>query len=234
MLCDVAPMLEPIGEDIWGVPGQIAMAGGVRLPLRATVVRLPDGALWLHSPVRLSDEVAAALDALGPVRHIVAPSGFHHLYAGEALRRWPDAVLSKSSALVKKRPDLAATHILGEGAPPWGDALLALPIAGAPSVAEVCFLHRATGTLLVTDALFNVTSAPNWISRLFYAGMGIGAGPAMGRLFKFVHRDRAVVGPSLRAILSHDIRCVVPCHGDVLQADAHATLAKVWSDSVAA
>jgi hypothetical protein len=55
----------------------------------------------------------------------------------------------------------------------------------------------------------------------------------MGRLFKFVHRDRAVVGPSLRAILSHDIRCVFPCHGDVLHADAHATLAKVWSDSVA-
>ena len=39
---------------------------------RMTVIRLPDGGLWLHSPTPLDDGLRAAIDALGPVAHIVA------------------------------------------------------------------------------------------------------------------------------------------------------------------
>ncbi len=227
-------MLEVIADGLWGVGGVVNMGAGVSLPLRSTIVRLSDGSLWVHSPVRFTDAEASALDALGPVRHIVAPSGFHHLYAGAAQRRWPEATLSKSPALVKKRPDLAATHVLGDGPPPWGDEVRALPIAGAPSVAEFAFFHAPSGSLLLTDAVFNVRGAPNLTSRWAYRLMGIGDGLAMGRLFKFVHRDRRVVGDSMRAILSLDLRRLVPCHGDVVDVDAHAALARVWSRYVVA
>jgi len=222
-------MLEEIADGVWGVGGVVNMGAGVSLPLRSTIIRLSDGTLWVHSPVRFTEAEASAIEALGPVRHIVAPSGFHHLYAGAALRRWPEARLSKSPALIKKRPDLSATHVLGDGAPPWGEAIHALPIAGAPSVAEFVFVHVPSGTLLVTDAVFNVRSAPNLASRLAYRLMGIGDGLAMGRLFQWVHRDRRVVGESLRAVLSLDIRRLVPCHGDVVDVDAHAALTRVWS-----
>ena len=50
---------------------------------RMTVVRLSDGGLFLHSPIRLDGGLRAQLDALGEVRAIVAPNRFHHLFAGD-------------------------------------------------------------------------------------------------------------------------------------------------------
>jgi len=43
------------------------------------------------SPLRVDDALAARVDALGPVSHIVAPSNLHHLFVGEAVARWPAA-----------------------------------------------------------------------------------------------------------------------------------------------
>ena len=45
----------------------------VEIGTRMTVIRLRDGGLFLHSPVKLDPELRAALDALGPVRAIVCP-----------------------------------------------------------------------------------------------------------------------------------------------------------------
>jgi hypothetical protein len=45
------------------------------------VLRLSDGSLWVHSPVELDDTLAAALDELGPVKHIVTPNYEHTKYA---------------------------------------------------------------------------------------------------------------------------------------------------------
>ena len=45
------------------------------------VLRLSDGSLWVHSPVSLDDDLAAALAELGEVKHIVTPNYEHTKYA---------------------------------------------------------------------------------------------------------------------------------------------------------
>ena len=45
------------------------------------VLRLSNGSLWVHSPVQLDDTLAAALDELGDVKHIVSPNYEHVKYA---------------------------------------------------------------------------------------------------------------------------------------------------------
>lgn len=45
------------------------------------VLRLSDGSLWVHSPVNLDDDLAAALAELGEVKHIVTPNYEHTKYA---------------------------------------------------------------------------------------------------------------------------------------------------------
>ena len=45
------------------------------------VLRLSDGSLWVHSPVALDEYLAAALDDLGAVKHIVTPNFEHTKYA---------------------------------------------------------------------------------------------------------------------------------------------------------
>ena len=51
---------------------------------RGAVVKLSDGSLWVHSPVNLDPELKAAMDALGPVKHIVTPNFEHNKFAQQA------------------------------------------------------------------------------------------------------------------------------------------------------
>ena len=58
---------------------------------RMTVIRLPEGGLWVHSPTPLDDALKAEIDALGPVAHIVAPNRIHYWWAGDWKQAYPQA-----------------------------------------------------------------------------------------------------------------------------------------------
>ena len=45
------------------------------------VARLSDGSVWVWSPVALTEELSSAVEAIGPVRHIVSPNKIHHLFS---------------------------------------------------------------------------------------------------------------------------------------------------------
>ena len=51
---------------------------------RGAVIKLSDGSLWVHSPVNLDPELKSAMDALGPVKHIVTPNFEHNKFAQQA------------------------------------------------------------------------------------------------------------------------------------------------------
>lgn len=111
-------------QDLWIVDHPQRMPGGWRMDTRMSVLRLPDGALWLHSVVPIDDALAAQLDALGPVRHLVAPNLLHHLYLGPAQQRWPEAHTWAPPGLSDKRPELRIDHQLAGRAPPsWGGVI---------------------------------------------------------------------------------------------------------------
>jgi histidinol-phosphate aminotransferase len=136
---------------------------------RMTVVRLADGGLFLHSPVRLDDETKRALDDLGPVRAIVAPSKVHHLFAGEYARAYPAARLYGAPGLAEKRRELRVDAVLGdEAAPEWRDRIDQHLFRGAPVLNEVIFLHAPSRTLVLTDLAFNVPAERTAGARLFY------------------------------------------------------------------
>ena len=75
---DPVDTLKPLADGIWIVDS--GPLHGVA-PLRMTVIRLPDGGLLLHSPTRSTPGLRAEMDALGPVRAIVAPNLAHWMYA---------------------------------------------------------------------------------------------------------------------------------------------------------
>ena len=65
-----------------------------------TVIRLKNGDLWVCAPVALDRPTKAAVDALGPVKHIVTPNTEHLTWArdwiqalsgGHKLSKWPRA-----------------------------------------------------------------------------------------------------------------------------------------------
>ncbi|WP_294228398.1 hypothetical protein [uncultured Shimia sp.] len=81
MSCNFPPAT-PHGEirevfpDIFHVAGSVDMVPGMRISRAMTVLR-DKGKLTLISPIRLSDDGLAALDALGQVTSIVKLGGYH-------------------------------------------------------------------------------------------------------------------------------------------------------------
>ncbi len=82
-------MLQELATDLW-VTGRSLRFGGVDIGTRMTVIRLADGALFLHSPVALDPELRKELDVLGQVRFAVGPNRFHHLYLGDYAKAYPE------------------------------------------------------------------------------------------------------------------------------------------------
>ena len=87
--------LAPIGENIWMIDGPVIgfRYFGITLPFptRMTILRLDDGALWVHSPTELASALKSTVDALGPVRHLIAPNNIHYWWLGAWKRAYPDA-----------------------------------------------------------------------------------------------------------------------------------------------
>ena len=56
-------------------------------------VRLLNGDLFLHSPIKFDGRLANELLGLGAVRHLVSPNQFHYAHIGEWATAFPNTVL---------------------------------------------------------------------------------------------------------------------------------------------
>jgi hypothetical protein len=201
---------------------------GLHLGTRMTVVVLDDGGLWVHSPVALTPELRAEVDALGPVRHIVAPNLYHHLFAGEWARAYPEAALHAPAALSRKRRDLTITAPLEAASKaPWASAIIPVPIDGS-RLNETAFVHPKTRTLISSDLVENFATSPHLPTRLYLKMMGIHGKPGIAALLRILYADHAAARRSIDALLEHEIDRVVLAHGDVLGGDAKATVKKAF------
>ena len=217
-------MLQKIGEELWVADHDFKMMG-IALGTRTTVIRLGDGGLFLHAPGPLSPELIEAINALGPVRCLVAPNDFHHLFVQENRLAWPNASVHVSAGLPAKRPDLASASVLGDTPPDlWDGEIEQVWMRGAPKVNEVVFFHSLSRTLVLTDLAFNVINPSSFRVRVFMRINGASGRLATSRLLKSMYRDRALGRVSAEKIFDWDFDRILLCHGDVVEADAKAKL----------
>ena len=211
--------MNPVTEGIWEVPGTHRFPGGVVFPLRCTLVTLADG-LWMHSPVPFDERVAAAIDAVGPVRHIVAPSRMHDLHTAAAAKRWPEARLyAPASLLADHRWEGEALEVAT-----W-PGLRVLRLAGAERVQEFVFLHEPSSTLLVTDLLFHFGPAENLATALMRWAIGCSGRCATSRSWRWVFADDLdQLRGSVSAMMDWPFDRLIPCHGRIVATGAHAVV----------
>jgi type IV secretory pathway TrbD component len=177
-------MLQPIADGLWGAEHDLFLPGGVCFRGRMTVVRLDDGGLLLHSPVPVDDALAAEIDALGTVAHLVGPNLFHHLHLRGAAARWPDARLWGAPGLPEKRGNLRFSGTVDAPDLPWRAALRPTVLQGCPRLNETVFLHAASGTLLCTDLVFHIQRWPNFATSLVLWMTGTRGRLAMSRSWR--------------------------------------------------
>jgi hypothetical protein len=216
--------------EVWSAMHTMRLPGGVRLPARMTVVRLPGGELVVHSPVPADDDLVAEVAKLGPVAHVIAPSLLHHLFVGAWTGRNPGARLWVTPGLADKRSDLPAHETLGDEAPAaWRGVIDQMIIRGQPRMNEVAFLHRPSRTLIVSDLVFNVGRPRTLATELVLRLMGTHRGLALSRLWRRYTRDRGAARASIERLLAWDFDRVLMGHGDAFGPGARPAMADALS-----
>jgi Domain of unknown function (DUF4336) len=191
----------PVADGVWIVHCEpIKVAGAMPLPLRMAVLRLGNGDLLLHSPAQYSAELRRAIEALGPIRHLIAPSVGHWMFLRDWQRACPEAKTWAVQGL-KDRSQVRSAGIridaeLGDNAPePWAGEIDQVLIRG-PVFKEVDFFHRASRTLVLTDLILNIEpqDLPP-LSRVMARALGIvapnGRAPAYVRGLLLLNRTEA-------------------------------------------
>ncbi len=204
---------------------------GIDIGTRSTVVTLDSGELLVHSPVRLDEDLRAALAPLGPVRHLVAPNRMHHLALGDWVRAYPGAALHGPPGLPKKRPDLAFATVLDDVAPSaWAGQLAQVLLLGAPRYNEIAFLHRRARTLLLADALFGWGPEHPLLTRLsarVIGAYGRWARPHNELFGKIV--QPAALRESIERVLAWDFDRIVISHGRIVERNGREVLRDAYA-----
>jgi len=230
MLRRVAAELRKIGEEIWATEAPMVVFGALDIGTRMTVVRLAAGGLFLHSPTPADAATRAAVEALGPVRCIVAPNSMHHLHVGPWKSAHPEALLLGAPGLDRKRRDLAFDAILGDAPhPSYAESLDQVLLGGAPYMNEIAFLHRASRTLLLTDAAFHPTPASSRGARVWMKLTTVRDGFGPNALVRWFIRDRRAMRASIDRVLAWDFDRVTVTHGELLESGGRAALARAYA-----
>ncbi len=217
------PLCPALCPDVFVARGPLHFLG-MRIGSRMTVVRLPDGSLWLHSPIAASLALCAEIDALGPVAYIVAPNIGHHMYAGDWAALYPDAQLFGSPTLPQRHPELVFTDTLeAPQAWPWRDTLATFPIVGN-LLEETAFVHRPSGTLICADLVENFREMPHTPTRLYLRANGIFGQPGFSRMLRPLFRDRPAARASVDALLEEPFERIVLAHGELIEGGGNDVL----------
>ncbi|MCA9704816.1 MAG: DUF4336 domain-containing protein [Myxococcales bacterium] len=227
---DPSPVLEPfVADELWTARVPLRFFG-IQMGTRMTVVRLRDGGLWIHSPVRPTPELCDALDRLGEPRVVVAPNFLHHLYVGDFVARYPVPVYG-SRRLPRKRPDLEFAGVLGdEPEAAWAGQIDQAALGGDGMFDEVAFLHRATGTLVLTDLCQHADESWPPGSRLLARMAGIFGQHRPPRDVKWLlGRHKAEVKRMVDTILSWDFDRMIVAHGALVPSGARAAFERAYA-----
>ena len=228
---------EPVADGVWIVDSEpIKVAGGMPLPSRMSVLRLGGGDLMLHSPTRYSDHLKSAIEALGPIRHLIAPSIGHWMFLRDWQRACPAAKTWAVPGL-KDRSQVRKAGIridaeLGDAAPDSWASEIDQVLVRAPVFKEVDFFHRASRTLLLTDLVLNIEpqDLPP-VSRVLASALGIVApnGKAPIYVRALLKLNRAEVSQAAARLVGFDAERVIFAHGRWFERDGAAQLRRSLS-----
>ena len=193
--------LKVFAEDVWIMDGpEIGMRSlgiTVPFPTRMTIVRLPTGELWVHSPVRWIDALGPMLSELGPVAHLVAPNSLHYCYLGEWQARFPEARSYGVPGIdAKTKTRVSVEETLGDAPPASWQATFEQCLIVGSILTEADFFHRPSRTLIITDLIENFElkriKSPlwRWLMKLFGPVDPDGTAPLDMRLSFYGYRQQ--------------------------------------------
>jgi len=225
-------MLEEFGPRLYVADGSTVSFYGFPYPTRMAAAKLADNTVWVWSPVALSKELASAVNAIGPVRHIVSPNKIHHLFLGEWVERWPDALLYAPPGLAQKRPDLHfEAELTDKPDRAWAPDIDQAIFRGSLAMEEVVFFHRASRTAIVGDLVqrFPESKISGWRGMLMRLDGLVGEHGSTPREWRASFLRRAAARRARDKVLGWKAERLLIAHGQCSQSKATAILTEALS-----
>jgi hypothetical protein len=221
-------MLSAFADGVWYDTGASRFLG-MRLTATMTVLRVGDG-LLVHSPVQMTPERRAAVEAIGRVAHLFAPNTFHHQWLGEWSQTFPGATVHAPSELAGKRPDLRIDRFHDQGSEcDFGGVITEARILGF-RLRETALIYRPGRTVVVTDLVHNIGRPTHAWTKLYSRVMGFYDRVAMSRVLRWSSfDDKGAARESVDALLGHEFDGLIVGHGDPIPLIGREALARATS-----
>ena len=213
--------LKPWGEGIWLIDGPAIRSYGFPFSTRATVVRLRNGNLWVHSPTRLTDALRAEVDALGEVRHLVAPNPYHFSHIADWQAAWPKAKSWAAPGVVERAAKVGLSLSFdrelraGEAEGPWTGQIDQRIVQGSTRFHEAVFFHHASRSLILTDLIEAIETAKLPAHCRPFAWIN-GIDDSDGKtppLIRWMFRDKRAMADSVEEMIGWAPERIILAHG---------------------
>jgi hypothetical protein len=221
-------MLVPFGQNLYMADGPAVSFFGFPYPTRMAVARLATGRVWVWSPIALTEELAKAVQALGPVGYIVSPNKWHHLFLYEWRNRWPDARLYAPPGLVRKKKDLHFdTDLDDEGDLPWKSDIDQVVFRGSCAMVEVVFFHRASRTVIIGDLIqrFPEGTTRGWKGLMMRLDGLVGPHGSTPREWRLTFLSRRAARSARQTVMEWQPQQLLIAHGECATAGANEIIA---------
>jgi hypothetical protein len=228
MVAPAAPLTR-LADGVWIENAPVSILG-TKLTSTMTVLRLGDGSLLLHSPIALTPERRAAVEALGTVAHLYSPNLFHHVHVGEWANAFPTARVHAPKGLTKKRPDLLIDRVHRASPEPAFSGVVEEILIDGFRLRESVLFHRPSGTLVVADLVHNVGSDHTGWTKFYARMMGFYDRVALSSVIRWTaFSDRAAGRKSIDALLELPFERIVVGHGAPVVTDARDALRNAYA-----
>ncbi|MEL7279597.1 MAG: DUF4336 domain-containing protein [Pseudomonadota bacterium] len=213
--------LKPVAKGLWRVDGAPVVRAFVPVPMRAVVVQLQGGALWVYAPMELTEGLAAELAELGEVAHVVAPTQEYEARAAEWFAAYPDATVWTAETLSVDGAEAA-----------WKGQLHQIVARTGAKRREAVFCHRPSRTLIFAD-LFEVIETrflPAWARPIVWLSGTDDSGGHMRPTHRWNRKydDKVALGRDIEAIMEWGPRGMIPGHGRCFEAHAVRQLERAF------
>ena len=190
---------------------------GLPLGRRVAIAHGAAGELLVFSPLKLSASTEAELKKLGSIAAFVLPNRVHDSSYDQYFTAFSNSRFLAGPASIADHPTWPLTRIQAHLPELQGFSYELLQ--GMPRVQEHLFLHHASRTLIIADALFNLPISRIWWQRILMNIADMGGKPRPSRLFQSMIRSRTDFSTSLGKIFEWDFDRIIPGHGEIVEHD---------------
>ncbi|QND63114.1 DUF4336 domain-containing protein [Mesorhizobium loti] len=225
-------ILREFGPGIWIADGPtVTAAAGFHYPTRMAVIRLSGGGLFIWSPVELTDELRAEVDALGEVRFLIPPNSLHHVFLGDWQQSYPNAKVYAPPGLREKRRDIRFDGDLNDTPDTdWADDLDQVVMRGNRITTEIVFFHHASRTVLFTDLIqhFRPGWFKGWRALVARLDLMVAVEPSVPRKFRAAFTDRRAARAAIERVLAWPAEQVLMAHGEPVTENGQAFIRRAF------